>query len=151
MLLTTGLPSACMTPSPAAPPTDRLLASLPKIELHVHLEGTIAAGTAADLARAHGDDPEQVLVIEDGTYPDPFRDFPHFVETFLATSAQVREPSDLTTITAAFVTEQARQRVRWCEPTFTAVTMAQRGWAADAMWAALAAGLATRPEVMKAE
>lgn len=136
-----------MNPSSTAPVSDHLVAALPKIELHVHLEGTIAAGTASDLARAHGADPEQVLVLEGGAYPTPFRDFAHFVETFLATSAQVREPGDLTTIAAAFVAEQARQRVRWCEPTFTAVTMAQRGWAADAMWAALAAGLATRPEV----
>jgi aminodeoxyfutalosine deaminase len=149
MLLTRGLLSLCMTPTSLADAhilTDALH-DLPKVELHVHLEGTISAATAAGLARAHGVDPERALVLEGGTYPDPFRDFPHFVETFLATAAQVREPADLTTVAAAFVAEQARQQVRWCEVTFTAVTMAQRGWTPEAMWSALAAGLATRPDV----
>ena len=142
-----------MTPPPLpgtptdSPVTDASLATLPKVELHVHLEGTISAATAATLARSHGEDPEAVLVLEDGTYPDPFRDFPHFVEAFLATSAQVRTPADLRTVTAAFVAEQSRQRVLWCEATFTAVTMAQRGWDPAAMWRALLEGIATAPEV----
>jgi len=130
-----------------SPVTDVCLATLPKVELHVHLEGTISAETAAALARAHGQDPDAVLVLDGGTYPDPFRDFSHFVEAFIATSAQVRTPSDLRTVTAAFVAEQSRQHVRWCEPTFTAVTMAQRGWDPAAMWQALLDGIATAPEV----
>jgi aminodeoxyfutalosine deaminase len=130
-----------------APVTSASLEALPKVELHVHLEGTISSGTAAALARGHGEDPDAVLVLEGGTYPDPFRDFPHFVEAFLATSAQVRTPADLRTVTAAFVAEQSRQQVRWCEPTFTAVTMAQRGWDPAQMWQALREGLATAPGV----
>jgi aminodeoxyfutalosine deaminase len=130
-----------------SPVTDASLATLPKVELHVHLEGTIAAETAKMLARAHGEDPDRVLVLEDGTYPNPFRDFPHFVDTFLATSAQVRTPTDLRTVTEAFVAEQSRQLVRWCEPTFTAVTMVERGWDAATMWSALLDGIATAPDV----
>jgi len=133
------------------------IATLPKVELHVHLEGTISAATAAGLARARGEDPGTALVLDstsdgasDGAsgeprYPHPFRDFLHFVDTFLASSAQVREPSDLTTVTAAFAAGQAAQGVRWSEATFTAVTMEQRGWAPSAMWEALSAGLATAP------
>ena len=124
------------------------IATLPKVELHVHLEGTIAAATAAGLATARGEDPAEVLVLgepaPDGTprYPSPFRDFLHFVDTFLASSAQVRTPEDLTTVAAAFVAAQQAQGVRWSEATFTAVTMEQRGWEPAAMWEALAAGLA---------
>jgi aminodeoxyfutalosine deaminase len=142
-----------MTPPPlpgtdrTSPVTEAGLAALPKVELHVHLEGTISAATATALAHAHGEDPDQALVLEGGTYPDPFRDFPHFVAAFLATSAQVRVPADLRTVAAAFVAEQERQHVRWCEPTFTAVTMARRGWDPDTMWAALLDGVASRPQV----
>ena len=125
------------------------IATLPKVELHVHLEGTISALTAAGLAEARGEDPAQVLVLADGAgeprYPHPFRDFLHFVDTFLASSAQVREPSDLATVTRAFAAGQAAQGVRWSEATFTAVTMEQRGWASGAMWEALAEGLAAVP------
>jgi len=130
------------------------LATLPKVELHVHLEGTLAASTAAELARGRGEDPRSVLVLADGPgdaleefrYPDPFRDFLHFVDAFLASSAQIQVPSDLTTVAAAFAAGQVAQGVRWSETTFTAVTMEQRGWATGAMWAALAEGFATAPE-----
>jgi len=129
------------------------IATLPKVELHVHLEGTIAAATAAALARGRGEDPASVLVLDaaadaatEPRYPHPFRDFLHFVETFLASSAQVRTPADLATVTEAFAAAQAAQGVRWSETTFTAVTMEQRGWEPRALWEALAAGLAARPD-----
>lgn len=119
------------------------LATLPKVELHVHLEGTIDATTAAALARGHGEDPARVLVLERDAYPDPFRDFAHFVACFLATSAQVRTPDDLETVTAAFVAAQVAQQVRWSEATFTAITMVERGWDPDVIWPALLRGLAS--------
>lgn len=119
------------------------LATLPKVELHVHLEGTIDAMTAAALARGHGEDPARVLVLEGDAYPNPFHDFGHFVACFLATSAQVRTPDDLETITAAFVAAQVAQQVRWSEATFTAVTMVERGWDPEEIWPALARGLAS--------
>ncbi len=55
---------------------DARMATLPKVELHVHLEGTISARTAADLAIARGDEPADVLVLDtertDGpNYPPP--------------------------------------------------------------------------------
>ena len=129
------------------------IAALPKVELHVHLEGTIAAATAAALAVARGEDPAEVLVLDpssdaatDPRYAHPFRDFLHFVDTFLASSAQVRTPADLTTVTEAFVAAQRAQGVRWTETTFTAVTMEQRGWEPRALWDALGAGLGAHPE-----
>jgi aminodeoxyfutalosine deaminase len=141
--------------SPGAGVTPERIASLPKVELHVHLEGTISASTAAGLARARGLDPREVLVLDDvpGSsqsladlrYPAPFRDFLHFVDAFLASSAQVQTPSDLVTIAAAFAAGQVEQGVRWSETTFTAVTMAMRGWDAASMWSALAEGFATEP------
>lgn len=124
------------------------IATLPKVELHVHLEGTIAAATAAALATARGEDPAEVLELgeaaPDGTprYPHPFRDFLHFVDTFVASSAQVRSPEDLTTVAAAFAAGQRAQGVHWSEATFTAVMMEQRGWEPAALWEALAAGFA---------
>jgi aminodeoxyfutalosine deaminase len=136
-------------------PSERIgsarLASLPKVELHVHLEGTISAATAAALATARGEDPGAVLVLDasrsDGPhYPHPFRDFLHFVDTFVASSAQLREPADLTTIAAAFATGQAAQGILWSETTFTAVTMEMRGWDPGVLWEALLLGLSAAPD-----
>jgi aminodeoxyfutalosine deaminase len=133
------------------PVTDQDLASLPKVELHVHLEGSIEAGTAAALARRHGEDPAEVLEVEpDGAggwrYPPRFRDFDHFVATFLATSRQVRSPADLATVAAAFARGQAAQGVRYTEATFTALTLVQQGMEPAAMWQALRDGFAEAPD-----
>jgi aminodeoxyfutalosine deaminase len=133
---------------PAGPDHD--LATLPKVELHVHLEGSIAAGTAAELAERHGEDPAAVLEVErDGAgwrYPPRFRDFLHFVDTFLATTRQVRTPDDLATVAAAFARGQAAQGVRYTETTFTALTVVDNGMDPAAMWAALREGFAAAPD-----
>lgn len=139
--------SATSTPGPG----DLDLATLPKVELHVHLEGSIAAPTAVELARRHGEDPEQVLEVvrgEDGGlgYPSPFRDFMHFVETFLATTRQVRTPDDLATVAADFARGQAAQGIRWTEATFTALTLVDNGMEPSAMWAALRDGFDEVPD-----
>lgn len=130
--------------------TDEDLRALPKVELHVHLEGTVAARTAASLARARGEDPLSVLEVEpadggDVRYPTPFTDFDQFVRAFIATSAQLRTPEDLQTATAAFVSAQERQRVIWTEATFTATTLVWQGWDPTRMWAAVARGIGDAP------
>jgi adenosine deaminase len=127
-------------------PVDPYLAALPKVELHVHLEGSVAAETAVALARSHGEDPAAVLELEDGAYPRRFRDFDHFVATFLATSGLVRTPDDLATIAAAFARGQAAQHVRWTEATFTALTLTRQGMEPRAMFQALADGFAEAPD-----
>ena len=142
------------SPSGASTPavTDHDLASLPKVELHVHLEGSIAAPTAVELARRHGEDPEQVLELvrgDDGGlgYPAPFRDFMHFVDTFLATTRQLRTPDDLATVAADFARGQAAQGVRWTEATFTALTLVDNGMEPGPMWRALRDGFAEVPDL----
>jgi aminodeoxyfutalosine deaminase len=124
------------------PPSPAAIASLPKVELHVHLEGSVTAEHAAALARGHGEDPAEVLGLEHGRYPARFADFDHFLRTFLATSAQIRDPDDLAEVAAAFVTGQQRQGVAWTEITFTALTLVDAGMEPAAMWAALRGGLA---------
>lgn len=127
-------------------PTPPELASLPKIELHVHLEGSIRVETAIRLAEGHGERPEEALVLDGSGYPAPFRDFEHFVETYVATSKQVRTPDDLRRVAADFAREQARQRVLYTEATFTAHTLVTHGWEPTAMWQAIVEGLAEVPD-----
>ena len=128
------------------PVADADLAALPKIELHVHLEGTIRAETAVALARHHGEDPARVLPLVDGGYPPRFDDFQHFVDTFIAVSSQVRAPEDLHTIAAAFARQQADQGVHYSEVTFTAKRHVDAGMDPAAMWQALTEGFATVDE-----
>jgi aminodeoxyfutalosine deaminase len=129
-----------VAPDPSLPP-ERLRA-LPKIELHVHLEGAITAERAVHLARRHGEDPEKVLELESGRYPSRYTGFDHFLRTFLAASAQVRTPDDLAELAAGFAIGQAAQGIVYSEVTFTAATHVEAGMEPPAMWAALRDGFA---------
>jgi aminodeoxyfutalosine deaminase len=125
----------------------RDLASLPKVELHVHLEGTIDAATATALAQHHGEDPDEVLLLEDGAYPPRYRDLAHFVAVFTATAGRVRTPDDLAAVAAAFARGQAAQHVRYTETTFTPLIHVDNGMEPEPMWQALRDGFAEAPDV----
>ncbi len=117
------------------------LESHPKIELHVHLEGSVAADTAAELARRHGREPGDVLPLVDGRYPKRFTDFQEFIDIYLAVSAQIREPGDLQVIAEAFAQAQAKQNIVYTETTFTAITHVRHGMNPSEMWGAVREGL----------
>ncbi|MEX0592232.1 MAG: adenosine deaminase [Nitriliruptoraceae bacterium] len=116
------------------------LDELPKVELHVHLEGSISADTATRLAIAHDEDPASALGLEGGDYPRRYRDFNHFVDVFVATSRQVRSRDDLAMVAREFALSQAAQSVRWTEATFTAHTLVEQGLQPDQMWDAIREG-----------
>lgn len=124
---------------------DADLLALPKVELHVHLEGTIRPETAIALARQHGEDPGRVLPLVDGGYPTRYETFDQFVELYLAVSAQVRTPDDLALVAADFARHQAEQGVAYSEATFTATTHVANGMEPAAMWQAVRDGLAEEP------
>lgn len=118
------------------------LERLPKVELHVHLEGSIDASTAVALATMNGRDPHDALALDNGTYPRRYHDFGHFVDVFLATSRQLTSPEALRTVAEAFATSQRQQQVRWTEATFTVMTLVRQGLAPDEIWAAISEGFA---------
>ncbi len=122
--------------------SNNALRLLPKVELHVHLEGTISSETAASLARRHGVDPEAELFLVHGGYPQVFDDLPQFVRVYLAVSRQIRTPDELASVAADFARRQADEGVRYTEVTFTALTHVRNGLEPRAMWEALRAGLA---------
>lgn len=116
------------------------------MELHVHLEGTVTAETAIALARRHGEDPQRVLPLVDGRYPESFSSFVEFVELYLAVSRQIRTPDDLATVAAAFAAGQAAQNVLYSEVTFTAMTHVRNGMQPKEMWRALREGFSEAPD-----
>lgn len=132
-------------PRPGASPRAGDLLSLPKVELHVHLEGSVDAHTAAELVRRHGEDPQEVLPLPGGRYPRRFTAFQHFVQLYLAISRQIRTPEDLALVAARFARNQAEQGIRYTEVTFTALTHVRNGMDPTAMWQALREGFAEAP------
>lgn len=122
--------------------TEHDILTVPKVELHIHLNGSITEATAATLARRHGADPEQALILEGGRYPASYPDFQGFLDTYLAANAFVRQPEDLELVATEFARGQAAQNVVYSETIFTAMIFARNGMDPIEMWAALRRGLA---------
>jgi adenosine deaminase len=118
-----------------------VLREMPKAELHVHLGGTIREETASDLARGHGLDPTEVLRLVDGRYPGTYKEFPDFLDTFLASNSLVRTPDDLYLVAQRFARQQAEEQIVWSEVIFTAMIYVRNGMEPKAMWEALDVGL----------
>ena len=81
----------------------------PKIELHVHLEGTVRAPRLLRIGRRNGVSlPADTA--EDLAAMMRFRDFNHFMEMWVATTAVLRTPDDFREIVVDYA---ARGRVLW--------------------------------------
>ncbi len=122
--------------------TERDLVTVPKVELHIHLNGSITEATASELARRHGADPAETLILRDGRYPGSYPDFKAFLDVYMAANAFVRTPEDLEFVAAEFAEGQAAQNIVYSEAIFTAMIYARNGMDPTAMWAALQRGLA---------
>lgn len=104
--------------------------AMPKVELHVHLEGSIGPGTLLALARRNGEDLPATTAAELSEWYR-FRDFPHFVDIYFTICRCLDRPEDLELITREFLAGQARQNVLHSEVTFTAHTHYRNGMAFD--------------------
>lgn len=96
------------------PPVPDWLVTMPKVELHVHLEGTIGPATLWRLAQQNGVD--LGVRNEDGvTELFRFRDFADFIDTFTVCSDCLRSADDLGLVAESYGDELARQHVRYAE------------------------------------
>jgi len=95
---------------------------MPKVELHVHLEGSIRPETVLKLAQRHGVGlpATDVAGLQDWF---TFRDFPHFVEVYVAISGCIRSAEDVELIAREFLEGQAEQNILHSEVTYTAATI----------------------------
>src|SRR5579859_7646050 len=100
---------------------DDLIRAMPKVELHVHLEGSIRPDTLLQLAQRNGVAlPTNSIEGLQDWYT--FQDFAHFVEIYLAISSCICTPDDIELIARDFLRGQAEQRIRYSEVTFTPYT-----------------------------
>jgi adenosine deaminase len=121
----------------------RFAEAMPKVELHIHLEGSIRPETALTLARRHN----RTLPADDVAGLREwfrFRDFRHFIDVYLALSDLLRTPEDFEFIVIELGREMARQNIRYAEVTFTAFThlWQDKGLTPDDLIAGLDAGRA---------
>lgn len=110
---------------------------MPKVELHVHLEGSIRASTLIQLAKHRGVD----LPASDEEGLNrwfDFRDFDQFLEVYLTISRCLRDPEDFQVATRAFLEERARENVLYSEVYLTISTHVANGANAQEVADALA-------------
>jgi adenosine deaminase/aminodeoxyfutalosine deaminase len=99
-----------------------ILDTLPKAELHLHLEGSIRPETAVELAARHG-----VTITKDEVLARyNYCNFAGFIEAFKWVTSFLRVPDDYALITKRLAEELVRQNVVYAEITISVGVMLRR-------------------------
>ena len=114
--------------------------TLPKVELHLHLEGAIPLATLWQLMEAYGGDP----TVPDGTAllrRFEYSSFPEFIDTWWWMTGFLRRPDDFTLIAEAVATDLARQNIIYAEASFSPTDFERHGPTPQEIAIAIRAGL----------
>jgi adenosine deaminase len=111
--------------------------ALPKVELHVHLEGAMSPRTLLELARRRRVD---LPATDEAGLREwfRFRDFDHFVEVYLACSRVLQHPEDFQLLLDDFAARAEAENLRYAEVHFTIGTHWKNGAPVDEILDALA-------------
>src|SRR5467141_1622594 len=112
--------------------SDRI-ASLPKAELHLHLEGSIQPATVCALTARHGVN----ITEEEVRRRYAYRDFPEFIEAFKWVTTFLRDPEDYALIARDLAEYLLTQRVVYAEVTLSIGVMLLRKQRPEAIFEAV--------------
>ncbi len=123
----------------------RWIGGLPKVELHLHLEGAIPLPALWKLVQKYGGDAD---VTDPGALAEKFRyrDFPHFIETWQWKNGFLREYEDFTWIAQAVAIDLAEQNIRYAEVFYSPSDFAQHGLEPGRLTESIRVGLDTQKE-----
>src|SRR5512133_3228657 len=88
------------------------LRSMPKVEIHVHLEGATDADTVWEMSLRNGI-PLPAPSLDEWRNFYEFRDFPHFAEIYVTATTCMRTPDDYSAMVRSFLRNQAAQNIRY--------------------------------------
>lgn len=125
------------------PDFEQLWTALPKAELHVHLEGSIAPATLVELAARHG----VQLTVEEAAARYAPGDFAQFIESFIWVTSFLRGSEDYALIARRFAESMRRQNVLYAEVTLSIGVMFRRNQDPAVNYAALREAAAQVPGV----
>lgn len=93
------------------------IARLPKVELHVHLEGSLSPETLRELCRTHGTGRPEVDAWLAERHRRKFRygNFQEFIDAYKFVARRLDTPADYAFAAARLVEDLARQNVRYAE------------------------------------
>ncbi|NQV16814.1 adenosine deaminase [bacterium] len=119
---------------------------VPKVELHLHLEGAIPLNTLWELLQKYGGDPE-VPDMDALRRLFKYVDFPQFIKTWVWKNQYVREYEDFTFIGEAVARELVRMNVRYAEVFYSAPDFFRHGLTTQGITKAIRKGLNFVPDV----
>jgi aminodeoxyfutalosine deaminase len=102
----------------------------PKIELHVHLEGTVRPETLLEIARRN-DYPLPADTVEGLAALYDYRDFEHFIETWILTTNALQRAEDFAQVVVDYAEEAAQHGAVYLEAIFSPAERISRGVAWD--------------------
>jgi adenosine deaminase len=97
---------------------EQFVTEIPKMELHLHIEGAIPLETMLGLAKRDGKD-RSLKTVDDLRRKLRFRDFPHFIELWTWMTTLVKEESDFEEIAYRVLRELSRQNVKYVEASYS--------------------------------
>src|SRR6266516_7531028 len=120
--------------------------SYPKIELHVHLEGTVRPRTLLEIARRN----DYALPVEteeelEALYD--FRDFRHFIEIWVLTTNALRTEADFRQVVTDYAAEAASHGAVYVEGIFSPAERVRRGVGWDEIFSGYCDGAAEAREL----
>jgi aminodeoxyfutalosine deaminase len=106
----------------------------PKIELHVHLEATVAPATLLEIA-GRNDYALPVSTVDELTELYRYRDFDHFIEVWILTTNALRRYDDFRQVVVDYAAEARRHGAVYIEGIFSPIERVWRGVAWDEIFA----------------
>ena len=100
--------------------------AFPKIELHVHLEGTVRPETLLKIARRN-DYALPCATVEELSALYEFRDFAHFIEVWILTTNALRTADDFRQVVTDYAGEAAAHGAVYLEGIFSPAERVARG------------------------
>ncbi len=120
---------------------------VPKVELHLHLEGAIPYDALWELVQKYGGDPE-VPTLEALLARFAYKDFPHFIETWVWKNQFLREYDDFTFLAEAVARDLLMQNIRYVEAFYSPPDFTDRhGLATQKLTKAIRTGFDRVPEM----
>jgi aminodeoxyfutalosine deaminase len=106
----------------------------PKIELHVHLEGTVRPKTLLEIARRN-DYALPAETVAGLSALDEYRDFEHFIEIWILTTNALRTRDDFRQVVVDYAAEAAAHGAVYVEGIFSPAERVRRGVSWDDIFA----------------
>ncbi|MEW6404594.1 MAG: adenosine deaminase [Chloroflexota bacterium] len=120
---------------------------VPKVELHLHLEGAIPYAALWELIQKYGGDSE-TPTLETMLGRFAYKDFPHFIETWIWKNRFLREYEDFTFIAEAVGRDLVEQNIRYVEAFYSPPDFTGRhGLTTQRLTEAIRQGFSRVPEV----